>query len=51
MFSKKSIAKRMIKKNAKELEGMVKKTYKNVSKNMTKRLSGMKLPIKVSISR
>ena len=44
---KKAIAKRVLKKNVKQVENSVKRVYKDLSK----RVSGMKMPVKVIISR
>ena len=51
MSFKRMIAKRVIKKNAKQLQSMARKTYKDVSKDLTKRMTTMKMPIKVTVSR
>lgn len=51
MSFKKMIAKRVIKKNAKELQSMARKTYKDVSKDLSKRMASMKMPIRITVSR
>lgn len=52
MYSvKKAMAKRMLKKNAKEIQSVVRKTYKDFSRDLEKRLSGLKIPVKVTITR
>lgn len=51
MSFKKMIAKRVIKKNAKQLQSIARSTYKDVSKDLTKRMAMMKMPVKITISR
>jgi hypothetical protein len=51
MALKKMIAKRVIRKNAKELQSMARRTYRDVSKDLNKRMASMKLPIKITVSR
>jgi hypothetical protein len=51
MTFKKMMAKRALKKNAKEIQSIVKRTYKDVSKDLSKRVSGMRMPLKVTVSR
>jgi hypothetical protein len=51
MSFKKMIAKRVIKKNAKELQSIAKRTYRDVSKDLSKRMASMKMPVKITISR
>lgn len=48
---KKMMMKRALKKSVRNVETAVKRAYKDVSKDVTKRLSGMKMPVKVTISR
>lgn len=48
---KKMIAKRVIKKNARDLQSMAKRTYRDVSKDLSKRMAAMKMPIKITVSR
>lgn len=51
MSFKKMIAKRVIKKNAKELQSIAKRTCRDVSKDLSKRMASMKMPVKITISR
>lgn len=52
MFSlKKYAAKRALRKNVKEVKSVVKRAYRDVSRDLNKRVSGFKMPIKVTISR
>lgn len=48
---KKMLMKRVIKKNAKEIQSIAKKTYRDVSKDLSKRMTMMKMPVKITISR
>ena len=51
MSFKKMIAKRVIKQNAKELQSIARRTYKDVSKDLSKRMASMKMPIRITVSR
>jgi hypothetical protein len=51
MSFKKMIAKRVIKQNARELQSIARRTYKDVSKDLTKRMANMKMPVKITVSR
>lgn len=48
---KKILVKRATKKNVRNVGLAVKRVYKDVSKDFNKRLSGMKSPLKITISR
>lgn len=50
-FLKKIIVKRILKKNAKEIQNVVKKTYRSVSKDLSKKVGGLKVPVKVTLTR
>jgi hypothetical protein len=51
MSLKKMIMKRVIRKNAKQLQSMAKRTYRDVSKDVGKRMSSMKMPVKITLTR
>lgn len=52
MFSlKKYAAKRALRKNVKEIKSVIKRAYKDVSRDLSKRTSGVKMPIKLTLSR
>lgn len=48
---KKMMVKRVIKKNAKELQSIARRTYKDVSKDISKRIATIKMPIRITVSR
>jgi hypothetical protein len=50
-FLKKIIAKRVIRKNAKEVQNVVKRAYKDLSRDLNRRMNHIKAPLKITISR
>lgn len=51
MFSlKKYAAKRVLRKNVKEIKSVIRRTYRDVSRDLSKKVSGVKMP-KLTISR
>lgn len=47
---KKMMAKRALKKEVNEIKTTVRKAYKEASKDLTRRLSGFRIPLKVTIT-
>lgn len=52
MFSlKRFAAKRALKKNMRDIKTSIRRTYKDISRDLTRKTSGFKIPLKVTISR